>query len=358
MMKIKSLFFVKNVLLSAVYAAVALNFLFFCGCGGGGGNSATATTAGGTFTFPGGITLEMEPGSLDRDTEITLAPLTATDVEDAVNSSTLVDSQFFGGFSGTPEGLVFNKPVKISIQIEDVTDPGTILLHGIISAGNTLTLTDTDIIADTANNRVTFKVEGFSQHFTVNAKDQEWLATFDPTKEWDKCKNWNGRDAEGNPLGTETVEDDCRCGRRRYTTQHLDYVNSEGCQSVQTILNIEFLDCETPTYWIHVMSEETGCNRYYGFSSGGSGNVCDDYGENWSIICIPHPLYATFTSCKDMSDGSAHTAIYKTKVEYNCGQTLETPLFKWTYLLYDDAQYEAVKDYLVSDETRTLIFNR
>jgi len=53
-MKIKSLFFVKNVLLSAVYAAVALNFLFFCGCGGGGGNSATATTAGGTFTFPGG----------------------------------------------------------------------------------------------------------------------------------------------------------------------------------------------------------------------------------------------------------------------------------------------------------------
>ncbi|HPJ41918.1 MAG TPA: hypothetical protein PLY21_06320, partial [Spirochaetota bacterium] len=345
MMKIKSLFFVKNVLLSAVYAAVALNFLFFCGCGGGGGNSATATTAGGTFTFPGGITLEMEPGSLDRDTEITLAPLTATDVEDAVNSSTLVDSQFFGGFSGTPEGLVFNKPVKISIQIEDVTDPGTILLHGIISAGNTLTLTDTDIIADTANNRVTFEVEGFSQHFTVKAKGQEWLATFDPTKEWDKCRNWNGRDAEGNPLGTETVEDDCRCGRRRYTTQHLDYVNSEGCQSVQTIINVEFLDCETPTYWIHVMSEETGCNRKYAFDSSGIGSQCDDYGNNWSIIC-PWPLHWEDMSCKKSSGFYAHTVIWKYKVDYNCGQLLETPLSKWTYMLYDDAQYEAVKDYL------------
>jgi hypothetical protein len=59
-----------------------------------------------------------------------------------------------------------------------------------------------------------------------------------------------------------------------------------------------------------------------------------------------------------MSDESAHTAIWKTKVEYNCGQTLETPLFKWTYMFYDDEQYEAVKDNLGSNETSTLIFNR
>jgi hypothetical protein len=299
----------------------------------------------------------MEPGSLNEDTEISLVPLTESEVEDAVNSSTLVDSQFFGGFRGTPEGLVFNKPVKITIEIEDVIDPGTILLHGIISVGNALTITDTDIIADTANNKVTFKVEGFSQHFTVKAKGQEWLATFDPTKEWDKCRNWNGRDAEGNLMGTETVEDDCRCGRRRYSTEHLDYVNSEGCQSVQTILNVEFLDCETPTYWIHVMSEETGCGRKYPWNSTGTGSYCYDAGNDWGKY-DPWPATLQDIACKKIIKDYSHTIICKDYVYYGYVGALNPPVARWIYLYYTDEEYEMYKNTACTSEGFTLLFSR
>ncbi|MGD8760061.1 MAG: hypothetical protein PVJ07_07390, partial [Anaerolineales bacterium] len=81
-----------------------------------------AASGGSLTSQDGSLTLEIPPGALSEDTEISLRPVSAEDLPEELTE--LAGGR--GGYLLEPDGLTFQEPVEVSLQIdaEDLTVEG------------------------------------------------------------------------------------------------------------------------------------------------------------------------------------------------------------------------------------------
>jgi len=104
-----------------------LTSVVWFGCGDSASHVQTVDSTGGVLTFPNGVVLDIPPGAVAEPVDIEV-----TDV-DCANAEPILSSAVFqshakaclGGFSATPDGLTFAKPVTATVPVRPL-EPGEI----------------------------------------------------------------------------------------------------------------------------------------------------------------------------------------------------------------------------------------
>ena len=113
--------------LIALFTLVLVGAVQVVSCGGGGGKGTEPISgerevgpAGGTLTFANGVKLVFPSGAVDQRTVITVGDLPGAEIDEILANAvtgTTSTMRFLGGFSASPEGIVFKVPVHAWVPI-------------------------------------------------------------------------------------------------------------------------------------------------------------------------------------------------------------------------------------------------
>ncbi len=109
----------KKIIAPSAAVVVILVSILGCAIGGGSGTSTESITAdeGGSVTSAdGALTLEIPPGALAEDTDISIREVDPDDLPDA-----FADVGEGMGYELEPEGLTFSEPVTVSLSLDPET---------------------------------------------------------------------------------------------------------------------------------------------------------------------------------------------------------------------------------------------
>lgn len=157
-------------------AFVALPLLL-AACGSGGekasGTLIDAARGGTVASDDGRLTLEIPPGALTEDTEISATLVSPDEAPQALREL----SEGGPAYRLEPDGLEFSEPVTVSLEVEDgLSEEGEVTAHLLFSfseGGEPQPLTDTETVASLADGTVA--VRGKLDHFSWITKTKHYL---------------------------------------------------------------------------------------------------------------------------------------------------------------------------------------
>ena len=169
----------------------------FISCDGNGNNNVSTRTIGpegGTVTSSDGkLTLEIPPGALSEDTEISIRRVDQSEISEEFG-----DTDIDSAYELTPDGLIFDLPVRASVKLDE--DPNQ--TDGTLSAdvsflfsesGDVIEfLENTELEVDSPGSMTTVSAD--LTHFTdlVTVTSDGVTATLDMTKAEDIPKTFTG----------------------------------------------------------------------------------------------------------------------------------------------------------------------
>jgi hypothetical protein len=104
-----------------------LTSVVWLGCGDSTSHVQTVDQTGGVLTFPNGVVLDIPPGAVAEAVDIEVTDVDCENVESILSSAVFQShaKACLGGFSATPDGLTFVKPVRATVPVRPL-EPGEI----------------------------------------------------------------------------------------------------------------------------------------------------------------------------------------------------------------------------------------
>ena len=190
--------------------------------------------AGGMFTLPNGIELDIPPGAVDGPVTLTMGDVPCAQIDAMFGAAALKshDNRCIGTFSGEPDGFTFNTPVTVNMPVAGLL-PGEIPLW-ITSPGGSRDygLDAGEAVYNGELATVEAKLLGFSTHGGAGAIKRETDPS--PIPGLPSCCS-----------KTPTPKGCCCAKRIKITSDAGDSFSSdcEACQLLGFDLTVEFLDC-------------------------------------------------------------------------------------------------------------------
>lgn len=199
-------------------------------------NMITITSEGGEYTTEEGIIIRVPAGAVDKETDILVKSVNEEQVKPIFDSRRVPVDNLLACFEGSPDGIVFNKPIQISLNVN--LEPGDVpivhevdLKSGVYMPAEVITRVDPD------QDTMMISLKHFSS-YTVENMDE-----FKPF------------------VSEECIETPCRCGDLEIIQADKDYLcNNAECTVTETKLKITYLDCpQQPVEEYFLREVSDGC---------------------------------------------------------------------------------------------------
>ncbi|MEJ2602560.1 MAG: hypothetical protein P8172_04600 [Gammaproteobacteria bacterium] len=236
-------------------------------------------SAGGVFEFSGDLKLEVPAGALTEPTLVKLTPSDCGAIQPILaprEISTKPDKSCLAAFSGTPSGLEFELPVRVTVPIPGLASGHYPILVDVNQETATYSLLPTTIEYDAAAGTARAELNGFSEKaFTDVELDPEeefgpeWAAAGEEIE--NRCGSCNGQlgNAGANlpfcenldlfqdscclipPAARGACFSDCFCCKEQRAIVKVSEVDfsSGDCQVLGSDIEVTYPDCPgAPTY--------------------------------------------------------------------------------------------------------------
>ena len=256
---------------------------------------------GGIFTFSNGVKMTVPEGALQNSATIKVTNLDSDEIPEVFAGNEIIESVLIGGFAGEPDGLVFQKPITVTVPYEFNQWKDTAFYQISVDIANqSIGFLASDVSFDSESSTVSMTVDHFSGggvtaiKKSIGDESTSMESNFVLTEDWDTCEEYPSKEV----TPTKNKNDDCKCGKRIAKTKFVLYSNAGGCQSIQSVVRMNFPDC-TPTLYINdILSKESSqCDMNFS---------CKQADNSGVAICtepVPfycHPTYSSTDHCKSV----------------------------------------------------------
>lgn len=153
-----------------LFAALLMSTATLVACNSGSGGGTGIGPAGGTLTSANGVKLVIPAGALDAGVDITLADVTAAQVNPIISNPAFTGTltkRFLGGFTAEPEGLTFNVPVEVTVPVSSLEPEETPVQLSVQLDQQTYSYTSSTLEYDGSGPTVTLELAHFSTEVVV-----------------------------------------------------------------------------------------------------------------------------------------------------------------------------------------------
>jgi len=131
------------------------------------GTMQSVTSSGGTFDFPGGISLDVPAGALAATTQVGVVPVTSPRADSLVTQSGITDKRVLAVFDMRPANLAFLQPVTVTVPALPYSPGGLPYLFTLDTIAEACLPSITNLTADSSLGTVTVSVSGCSTFAVV-----------------------------------------------------------------------------------------------------------------------------------------------------------------------------------------------